>query len=373
MIARRGASITLVVISLFLVFGCGREKPKNNFQLGKEYFGASDYRKAMIRLETWVQHDEPNNAEAHAMLAVMYHDDETRQPHFEVQMKKLQGMGEPAISAVLKLMENKKIADRLGNAINDILVKAGELSVNPLMRDLKSLNPRLKKNAQQVLIQIGAPAVGALIEGLDDPDLYTRSMAIEALSKVGDERAVEPLKQRLDDPSKLIQVEVAAALHNMNQMNPTKVILNALEDESIAARRAAAKAVWEIVDDPPLKPLVKAMEDTDASVRNYAALAVGKTRSSAAIQPLLDVLKDDEDDQVKSSAAKSVEEIGKPAVDPLIKMLEGTKDMALTIRIAQLLGNIGDKRAIKPLEKVYNEAENPLLRNETAKALNNID
>ena len=41
MIARREAGIVLIVISLFLILGCGREKPKNDFELGKAYFSAS--------------------------------------------------------------------------------------------------------------------------------------------------------------------------------------------------------------------------------------------------------------------------------------------------------------------------------------------
>jgi HEAT repeat protein len=81
---------------------------------------------------------------------------------------------------------------------------------------------------------------------------------------------------------------------------------------------------------------------------------------------------EDENDQVKTSAIESIGEIGKPAVDPLIKLLEETKDVELTIRLVQVLGKIGDKKAVKPLEKIYNESTNSVLKNETAKALNMI-
>ena len=372
MIAIRGAGITLIVISLFLVLGCDREEPKTDFELGQGYFRASDYKKAMIRLETWLQLD-PDNASAHAMLAVMYHDDETRQALFEAKLKKLQSMGERGMTAVLYLTRDPTTASRLGRTINEILARAGKPSVGPLMKDLKGSNWRLRKNAQVVLMQIGEPAVETLIEALDDPDLYTRSMSIEALSKIGDKRAVEPLKQKLNDSNKLIQVEVAAALHNMGEENPRKIILDALEDGNVEVRRAATKAVWELIDDPPVKPLLKAMEDVDPQVRNYATMAVGKTCSLEAIDLLLKSLKEDESNEVKGSAGKALENIGKPCVELLIGLLEETKDISMTIRLVQLLGNIGDKRAIKPLEKVYNEAGNPLLKNETAKALNKID
>jgi len=114
------------------------------------------------------------------------------------------------------------------------------------------------------------------------------------------------------------------------------------------------------------------MKDADADVRNYAARAVGKTRSAEAVPPLVKILQEDENQQVRASAAGSLEKLGKSAVDPLIKVLEGTEDMELTIRIVQILGNLGDKKAIKPLEKVYKETSNTVLKNETAKALNKI-
>ncbi len=374
MIVRRGAGI-IVLIVLFLIFGCGREKPKTDFELGKEYFLASDYPKAMIRLEKWVQQypDSPQNSEAHAMLAVIYHDDETRQTYYKAEIDTLKKIGEPAMSAVLKMMENLTTATRLGNTIRDILVEGGQLSVNPLITHLKGHNWRLRRNAQETLTKMGSPAVEALIKALDDPDVYVRSLAIEALSEIGDKRAIEPLEKQMEDPDKLIQVTAAAALHKMGRGNPRNIIINAMTDDNAATRRVAAKAIWEIIDNPPLSLLLKAMKDSDPDVRNYVTLAVGKTRNPEAIGPLIKALKEDEDDRVRDSAAKALHQIGTPAVDPLIKELAGTKDMEIVIRIAQTLGDIGDKRAIKPLEKVYNEATNPLLKNETAKALNKID
>lgn len=375
MIVRRGASIALMLVVLFLVFGCGREKPKTDFELGKEYFLASDYPKAMIRLEQWVQRnpDSPQNTEAHAMLAVIYHDDETRQRYYKAEIDTLKKIGEPGMLTVLKMLENLTTATRLGNTIQDILVEGGQLSVNPLMTHLKGHNWRLRENAQETLIKMGAPAVEALIKVLNDPDIYVRSLAIEALSEIGDKRAIDSLEKQMEDPNELIKVTAAAALHKMGEGNPTNIIINALTADDAATRRVAAKATWEIIDNPPLNLLLKAMKDSDPDVRNYVTLTVGRTHDPEAIEPLIKALKEDADDRVRDSAAKSLHQIGTPAVEPLIKELEGTKDIEIIIRIAQILGNIGDKRAIKPLEKVYNEATNPLLKNETAKSLNLID
>jgi len=377
MTVRSGIAITLVLMSLFLALGCGREKPKSNFELGKDFFRASNYKKSMILLENWLGEDPTNemghNAETYAILAVMYHNDETRQKSYESTINKLIGMGEPGMKAVLKLKAHPTIRSRLGSTIDEILIRGGNLSIGPVMTDLKGNNPKLQIRAKESVIKLGDVAVEPLIEALNEPDLYVRTLAIEALGEIGSKKAIDPLKEKLNDPDKLTQVMVAVALHKMGEDNPEDVILGALIDESAATRRTAAKAIWEVVDKPPLRSLLKAMKDSDPDVRNYVALSLGKIPSPDAVPTLLKALTEDPEGRVRSSAAESLEKIGKPAVDPLIKALQSSKEMGVTIRIAKILGNIGDKRAIKPLESVYNGAGNSMLRDEVAKALNMID
>lgn len=376
MIAKKWTSIALAISLVFLFIGCGRERTKKtSFEFGKEYFLASEYDKAMIRLEKWIQDnpDTPQAIEAHAMLIVIYHDNPTRQALFEDEMRKINAMGDQGINAILKLMENPTIASRLGISIKSVLVKAGQNSINPLMNAMRGTNPRIRLFAQEVFSEMGPVAVDALISVLNDPDSYVKTRAIESLSQIGDQRAVEALKQKLNDPSKLVQVTAVSALSKMKVTVSTEVIIGALNDADINTRKAAAKAVAEIIENPPLSPLIKALDNPDPDVRDYAAQAIGKTRSPEAIEPLIKVLKSDQVDKVKGSAAKSLEAIGKPVVAPLIALLEKTKDAGTLIRIVQVLGDIGDPSAIKPLEKVYNQATNSLLKNETAKALNKIE
>ena len=376
MIVRKGVSIPLVIMSLALIFGCGRPEPKDNFQLGEEYFQASDYIQAIMRLEIWLREDDPDNLAGHndkarVMLLVMYHNDETRQQLYEAMFKKMQGKSGMAV--VLGLVENRTTRSRLGNSISDILVKGGDLSVPPLMKYMNGPNPKLRIYALNTLIKLGKPAIGSLIQTLDDPDQYSRSRAVEALSAIGDKSAIKPLEAKLNDPSGLVRVQVAAALYGMGQTNATrKIILDALEDEDVHTRRVAARTVAEIVDDPPLKSAMKALNDTDADMRNYAAQIAGKLRSAEAVQPLIKMLLEDENDNVKASAADSLGKIGKPAVKPLINLLEETEALDLNLRLVRILGKIGDKRAVKPLEKVYKETPNPVLKDATAKALNEI-
>lgn len=198
MIVRKGVSVPLVIMSLALIFGCGRPEPKDNFQIGEEYFQTSNYIQAIMRLEIWLKEDDPDNLaghndKAHVMLLVMYHNDETRQQLYETKFKKLQAMGESGMAIVLELVENRTTRSRLGNSISDILIKGGDLSVAPLMKYMKGPNPRLRSYALDALIKLGKPAIDLLVQTLDDPDQYTRSRAVEALSAIGDKSVIKPL------------------------------------------------------------------------------------------------------------------------------------------------------------------------------------
>jgi len=364
----------LFVLSLLLVSGCGIEKKKTHLEIGREYFEASDYEKAMVRFEKWVSNKKnPNLIEAYAMLAVIYHDYNNRETEFRNTLEELKRAGEPGMAAVLRLMENKTVGERLENTINDILVQGGSLSVGPLIANLQSANWRLKTSAQKALIAMGTTAVDGLINVLNDPDPYTRSIVLEALSKIGDRRSISALESKLSDPSKFVQVTAAAGLHSMGQTGHEKTIVDALEYPSPETRAAAAKAASEYLSNPPVAPLLKLLRDTDASVRNYAAQAIGKTKSVEAVPILVKAVRDDKDEQVKNSAAKALESIGAPSVEPLSELLKNTKDMELIVRVAHTLGNIGDRKAVDPLEAVYKRETRPLIKNEVAKALNKIE
>lgn len=81
----------------------------------------------------------------------------------------------------------------------------------------------------------------------------------EALGKLGDTRAVEPL-------------------------------IAALQDEDVELRRAAAQALGEIGDSRAVEPLIAALRDKDIELRRVAARALGEIEDAQAVEPLLATL-----------------------------------------------------------------------------------
>lgn len=112
-----------------------------------------------------------------------------------------------------------------------------------------------------------------------------------------------------------------------------------------------------------VKGLIEALEYEPINVRKAAAEALGEIGDKCAVKPLIDLLKKKEVWWVRSAAAKALGEIvGKhaaelltdstltEAVEALIDTLKNEgEDPSLRAVAAEVLGNIGDKRAILPL------------------------
>lgn len=104
----------------------------------------------------------------------------------------------------------------------------------------------------------------------------------------------------------------------------------------------------EIDTLPTAQSLISDLGDEDPMVRNYAAVNLGQTGDKQAIKPLAKALKD-EDQDVRKAAKESLIQI-------LIKTLDD-EDPRARATAAKALGQIGDKRAVKPLAKALKDEE----------------
>lgn len=72
---------------------------------------------------------------------------------------------------------------------------------------------------------------------------YVRGCAAEALGKMGDARAVEPLCAALKDGEHQVRKKVAEALGEMADGRAVEPLCAALTDEAVGVRRAAARSL----------------------------------------------------------------------------------------------------------------------------------
>jgi len=175
-----------------------------------------------------------------------------------------------------------------------------------------------------------------------------RENAAEALGVIGDEDAVHPLIEALEtDPDEEVRWKSAWALGEIGSHQATEVLIRSLKDNSWTVRRHAANSLGMIGDENAVPSLMNALEDKDWHVRKYAAVALGKMKDERAIPILLEAL-EDEDADVRWKAGSSLVKIGDLAVPALLKKFK-KGNWRVRGRAAEILGRIGDQRALKPL------------------------
>lgn len=311
--------------------------------------------------------------------------------------------------------------ERLVAALNDkdfrareeALVALGETrnvrAVAPLLDAMKhpeNFNPYWVAGS---LARIGPPAVELLVAALKDPDENVRAVAAEALGRIRDPRAIEPLmvllKQEPPEPpagaSKkvglvltvvlTVPTAVSRALANLDRERVLPLVEAAMNDPAPLVRRRAAATLGALGGEECQPLLLAALKDKDAGVRADAAAGLGGNArvgviclsdsrvAPEAVEPLMEAL-NDEAPEVRLAAAYALREAGDDrAVLALRRVLDdpypGVRltaicalgnikgEEALTALITQLkdrdekvrstaagaLGDQGDPRAVEPL------------------------
>jgi HEAT repeat protein len=180
-----------------------------------------------------------------------------------------------------------------------------------LIKALRYNDFEVQTTAARVLGTLGTEAIDELILALKNRDRNVRLGIIEALSVIRDPRAVAPLIELLKDKSSEVRWETAIAL-------------------------------GEIGGPDAISPLKKALEDPDKYVRYGAAFALFKIGWNPA---------SDEERAlyyVGMQDWEAVQEVGPAAIDALWFVLHD-KDSNVRIKAIEILGALGDKKAIPAL------------------------
>ncbi len=138
-----------------------------------------------------------------------------------------------------------------------------------------------------------------------------------------------------------------------------KQLITSLNNESIDVRKNATGALIKI-GEPAVEMIIDALEDENWRVRWHSAEILGELKDDRAVKPLIKAL-NDENNGVRSNSIIALSEIGEPAVEVLINVL---KDDNWRVRLhsAEILGEIKDDRAVKPLKEALNDDNNDVRR-----------
>ena len=166
-----------------------------------------------------------------------------------------------------------KALDDCGQEAAEALGKIGdERAIEPLIKALKG-NWEVCQRAAGALGEIGKPAVELLIKTLQDGSVLWP--VTEALGKIGDARAVEPLIKVLSDGYSDVRISAVGALGKIGKP-AVEPLIKALSDNDKRVRWQAAGALGAIGDERAIEPLNKVLKDEDEHVRRYAKAALKK-------------------------------------------------------------------------------------------------
>ena len=178
----------------------------------------------------------------------------------------------------------------------------------------------LSRAAKEALVKIGAPAISGLIKGISSENPNTRYRIAEALSDIGDARAIAVLQGLLRDSNEKVREAAKEAIEKIER-----------------AQRTAPSS------QPAAKPGVMPLEGPEGMINEV---------KPAAEKPVVRPANENQAQQISDLIAKrnwdELVKIGAPAVERLIQAL-GDADPNVCFSAAKALGRIRDPRAIQAL------------------------
>ncbi len=251
------------------------------------------------------------------------------------------------IDVLLKDAKNKNNLPLQLRAIKALGGLEDHRAVNTLKKLVEDDSPQVQDAATQSLIRIGCAAWG-------------RCCAIMVLCKIGDKSILPALCRSLQDDSDNVRLEAVRAIAKIGGEKAVDSLIQiAHKDRDFYIRFEAVRFLRRIGigHKQVLDLALIALRDTSRDVRSQAARLLGNFHHEISIQPLLKAI-EDKHWSVRESAENALINFGQKAVPHLIAALSKSS-WTTRFRAARLLGEIGDPRAIKPLEQLLKkEKEN---------------
>jgi HEAT repeat protein len=284
---------------------------------------------------------------------------------------------------IASLIEKLKTNDEreLDAAIKK-LGKIGEPAIPALMKALQDKNLLVRRSAAQVLAKIGPPAIPDLAKALNNPDADVRSRAAYALGGIGAEAktALPQLVFLLQDSNADVRSSAAYALGGIGAEAKTALpqLVFLLQDSHANVRSSAAFALGSFGAEAKtaLPQLVFLLQDSNADVRSSAAFALGSLGAEAktALPQLVSLLQDSNAD-VRSSAAEVFESLGPEAKTVLPQLVSLLQDSNADVRssAAEVFESLGaEAKTVLPQLVSLLKDSNPGVKTNAANALVSI-
>lgn len=166
-----------------------------------------------------------------------------------------------------------------------LLRSLGKQAEAALLRQLDSDLPRARIAAVEVMGTLGSGAViDPLAERLGEPDLDVRRAVAEALATIG-APAVGAVLKRLPDPDEGVSDGILMTLNAMS-VDPVYSLMEQARHADETVRLAAVKMAGRYGRDEAVPTLRQRLQDTSTEINCAAATALGQIGTESAVQVL---------------------------------------------------------------------------------------
>jgi HEAT repeat protein len=233
-------------------------------------------------------------------------------------------------------------------------LSGGPRAVQALIRAMQTGLPALKAEVAAMLARVNDPHAGVPLVGLlRDEDEAVRkagATALEHMAGVLDEKTAAALASLLYE-SKDVEIRLAASKLLGVIPNAIAPLCEMLVHQDPEAQIMAAKMLEHLLDPRSADSFINAMGQPavcDIAVRTLKKLSAIRERIDEVFDGLRSIEELSEREEARMSTVVNLLAIGRPSVEILIEYLEDD-DWVIREAAADLLGKIGDVRAVEPL------------------------
>ncbi len=247
-------------------------------------------------------------------------------------------------------------------------------------------DPLIRIKIIEIIGNIGITKIKPLLKIFEESDSCTRAKVAEALGKIGDQEAIKPLILHLNDNSYDVQAKVIGALGELGNTLAVTPLIKKLNSEN-------KNVIWETIislgklrDREAIEPLIPFLDNPNPKIRLKVLDAFEKISDPSIVTNLLTTLEDDDPniraktveilgligdknishyllkklDDVQLVRLEAIRALGilrdPEALDKLLDLLNN-EPINSKKEIILALGKIGNKKAVKPILELAEEAE----------------
>ena len=233
-------------------------------------------------------------------------------------------------------------------------LSGGPRAVQALIHALQTGSPALKAEAAAMLARVSDPQAGVSLVGMlrDEDEVVRKAVAsaLEHMAGVLDEATASALTKLLY-ASKDERIRTAASQLLGVIPNAIAPLCEMLTHQDPEAQIMAAEMLEHLLDPRSADAFINAMGQpavSEIAVRTLKKLSAIRERIDEVFDTLRAVEELSEREEARMSTVINLLPIGRPSVEILIEYLEDD-DWLVREAAADLLGKIGDVRAVEPL------------------------